>query len=706
MVCLSNLVIVESPAKAKTIKKYLGKDFEVVASMGHVRDLPKSKFGVDVDHDFTPMYVDIKGKEDLIKDLKKAAKKSDAIFLATDPDREGEAISWHLAQMLGVDMNQPNRVTFNEITKSGVKYGMDHPRMIDVKLVDAQQARRVLDRIVGYKISPFLWRKVRKGLSAGRVQSVAVRIIMDREEEIRAFKQQEYWSIDAKLAAKGHAKKPFPAKLYAIDGKKLELTAIPDEKRAREIVESLDGADYIVSNVKKGVRRKSPAPPFITSTLQQEASRRLGYQSRRTMKVAQELYEGVEIEGIGATGLITYMRTDSLRISDEAAEQAKIYITDTYGKEYLPATRRVFKTKKNAQDAHEAIRPSDPSLTPDRVRKDLTAEQYKLYKLIWERFIASQMANALLDTVAVDIEAANCLFKASGFTVKFDGFTVLYEESKDTDDENTASLPPLEAGNVLTLKELTPNQHFTQPPARYTEASLIKTLEENGIGRPSTYAPTITTILARGYVERENKSLKPTALGEVTTKLMEEQFAKIVDVTFTANMEKTLDEVEEGNVDYPKMLSGFYDDFMTTLEQAEKNMDGTRVKVPDEETDIVCELCGRKMVIKTGRFGKFLACPGFPECRNTKKIVKETGGLCPVCGGKVLAKKSKNGKGYYGCEHNPQCQFMTWDKPLSETCPKCGATLFQKTGRGALIHCLKEGCDYARPVKPKKEADE
>ena len=706
MVCLSNLVIVESPAKAKTIKKYLGKDFEVVASMGHVRDLPKSKFGVDVDHDFTPMYVDIKGKEDLIKDLKKAAQKSDAIFLATDPDREGEAISWHLAQMLGVDMNQPNRVTFNEITKSGVKYGMDHPRMIDVKLVDAQQARRVLDRIVGYKISPFLWRKVRKGLSAGRVQSVAVRIIMDREEEIRAFKQQEYWSIDAKLAAKGHAKKPFPAKLYAIEGKKLELTAIPDEKRAREIVESLDGADYIVSNVKKGVRRKSPAPPFITSTLQQEASRRLGYQSRRTMKVAQELYEGVEIEGIGATGLITYMRTDSLRISDEAAEQAKIYITDTYGKEYLPATRRVFKTKKNAQDAHEAIRPSDPSLTPDRVKKDLTAEQYKLYKLIWERFIASQMANALLDTVAVDIEAANCLFKASGFTVKFDGFTVLYEESKDTDDENTASLPPLEAGNVLTLKELTPNQHFTQPPARYTEASLIKTLEENGIGRPSTYAPTITTILARGYVERENKSLKPTALGEVTTKLMEEQFAKIVDVTFTANMEKTLDEVEEGNVDYPKMLSGFYDDFMTTLEQAEKNMDGTRVKVPDEETDIVCELCGRKMVIKTGRFGKFLACPGFPECRNTKKIVKETGGLCPVCGGKVLAKKSKNGKGYYGCEHNPQCQFMTWDKPLSETCPKCGSTLFQKTGRGALIHCLKEGCDYARPVKPKKEADE
>ncbi|MFR9190773.1 MAG: type I DNA topoisomerase [Anaerotruncus massiliensis (ex Togo et al. 2019)] len=472
---MSNLVIVESPAKAKTIKKYLGKDFEVVASMGHVRDLPKSKFGVDVDHDFTPMYVDIKGKEDLIKDLKKAAKKATRFFLQRTPTARARAISWHLAQMLGVDMNQPNRVTFNEITKSGVKYGMDHPRMIDVKLVDAQQARRVLDRIVGYKISPFLWRKVRKGLSAGRVQSVAVRIIMDREEEIRAFKQQEYWSIDAKLAAKGHAKSPFPAKLYAIDGKKLELTAIPDEKRAREIVESLDGADYIVSNVKKGVRRKSPAPPFITSTLQQEASRRLGYQSRRTMKVAQELYEGIEIEGIGATGLITYMRTDSLRISDEAADIAKAYITETYGKEYLPGTRRVFKSKKNAQDAHEAIRPSDPTLTPEKVKKDLSAEQYKLYKLIWERFIASQMANALLDTVAVDINAANCLFKASGFTVKFDGFTVLYEEAKDSDEETSAALPPLETGSALALKQLTPNQHFTQPPARYTEASLIKT---------------------------------------------------------------------------------------------------------------------------------------------------------------------------------------------------------------------------------------
>lgn len=698
---MSNLVIVESPAKAKTIKKYLGKGFEVVASMGHVRDLPKSKLGVDVDHDFTPQYVEIKGKEDLIKDLKKKAKKSDTIYLATDPDREGEAISWHLAQMLGVDVSQKNRVTFNEITKSGVQNGMAHPRTIDQKLVDAQQARRILDRIVGYKISPFLWRKIKKNLSAGRVQSVTVRIILDREEEIRAFVQQEYWSVDAKLTAKGYAKKPFAAKLYSIDGKKLELASIPNEAQAKAIVASLEGASYIISNIKKGVRKKSPSAPFITSTLQQEASRRLGYQSLRTMKIAQELYEGIEIEGIGATGLITYMRTDSLRISDEAAQQAEDYILSTYGKDYLPPSRRVFKTKKNAQDAHEAIRPSDPSLTPDRVKDSLTAEQFKLYRLIWERFIASQMANALLDTVSVDITAANCIFKASGFTVKFDGFTVLYEETKDGENEDSANLPPLTQGDELNLKELTPNQHFTQPPPRYTEASLIKTLEENGIGRPSTYAPTISTILKRGYVERENKSLKPTALGEVTTRLMEEQFANIVNTAFTADMEKNLDEVEEGKIDYVKMLSSFYVGFTDMLEKAEKNMDGTRLKVPDEETDIVCELCGRNMVIKMGRFGKFLACPGFPECRNTKKIVQETGGLCPVCGGKVLAKRTKKGKAYFGCEHNPNCPFMTWDKPMDEKCPKCGSTLYQKTGSGALIHCLKESCDYARAVEKK-----
>lgn len=698
---MSNLVIVESPAKAKTIQKYLGEGFSVIASMGHIRDLPKSKLGVDVEHDFAPIYEDIKGKEDLIKDLKKKAKKSDIVYLATDPDREGEAISWHLAQMLDVDMNEKNRVTFNEITKSGVKYGMEHPRNIDLQLVDAQQARRVLDRIVGYKISPFLWRKVRKGLSAGRVQSVAVRVIVDREEEIRAFTQQEYWSIDAKLSSADEAKKAFPAKLHSIDGKKLEQGGIPDEATAKAIVDALDKAEYSVGAVKKGVRKKSPSPPFITSTLQQEASRRLGYQSRRTMKIAQELYEGVELEDIGATGLITYMRTDSLRISDEAATEAENYIVETYGKNYLPEERRVFKSKKSAQDAHEAIRPSDPALTPAIVKKSLALEQHKLYKLIWERFMASQMANALLDTVAVDINAGKHLFKASGFTVKFDGFTVLYEDTKDEDDENSAALPNLEKGMALKLRELAPNQHFTQPPARYTEASLIKTLEENGIGRPSTYAPTITTILARNYVEREAKALKPTALGEVITKLMEEQFANIVDVDFTANMEKDLDKVEDGEGDYTKMMAAFYQPFIETLEQAEKNMDGTRVKVPDEETDVVCELCGRNMVIKTGRFGKFLACPGFPDCRNTKKIVQETGGICPLCGGRVLAKKSKNGKGYFGCENNPKCQFMTWDKPLAEKCPKCGATLFRKMGRGALIHCVKEDCDYARPVKGK-----
>lgn len=698
---MSNLVIVESPAKAKTIQKYLGKNFDVIASMGHVRDLPKSKLGVDVDHDFAPQYVNIKGKQELIKELKKKAKKSENIFLATDPDREGEAISWHLAQMLGVNLEQNNRVTFNEITKSGVKNGMEHPRTIDTKLVNAQQARRILDRIVGYKISPFLWRKIRKGLSAGRVQSVAVRIIMDREEEIRKFVQQEYWSIDASLTAKGDTKKIIAAKLHALDNKKLEQSDISNEEKAQEIVHLLNNAEYVVSNVKKGMRKKSPAPPFITSTLQQEASRRLGYQSRRTMKVAQELYEGIEIEDLGAMGLITYMRTDSLRISDEAADMAKTYIVEKYGKEYLPSSRRVFKSKKNAQDAHEAIRPSDPSLNPDKIKSSLSSEQYKLYKLIWERFIASQMANALLDTVAAEIKAENCTFKASGFTVKFDGFTVLYEESK-SNDEKSSALPPIEIGDKLKLQELTPNQHFTQPPARFTEASLIKTLEENGIGRPSTYAPTITTILARGYVEREAKALKPTALGEVTTTLMEQQFSNIVNVDFTANMEKKLDAVEEGNEDYVKMLDDFYEPFMKTLDQAEKNMEGTRMKVPDEETDIVCELCGRKMVIKTGRYGKFLACPGFPECRNTKKIVKETGGICPICGGKVLAKKSKNGKAYFGCEHNPDCSFMTWDKPLEEKCPKCGATLYKKSGRGALIHCLKEGCDYSRPIEKKE----
>lgn len=695
---MSKLVIVESPAKAKTIQKYLGEGYDVVASMGHVRDLPKSKLGIDIEHGFRPDYVEIKGKEDLVQTLKKKGKKSDAIYLATDPDREGEAISWHLAYLLGMDLDQANRVTFNEITKSGVQSGMASPRRVDMDLVNAQQTRRILDRIVGYKLSPFLWKKVRRGLSAGRVQSVAVRIIVDREEEIRKFKPQEYWSIDAKLLGKA-SRKAFAAKLYGKDKK----ISIKTKEEADAILKELEGCDYVVENVKKSVRKKSPAPPFTTSTLQQEASRRLGFQARRTMKAAQELYEGVEVGDMGAVGLITYMRTDSLRISDEAAQQAAGFIEQRYGKNYLPPKRRVYKSRNNAQDAHEAIRPTMPEMAPDQVKDSLTADQYKLYKLVWERFIASQMATALLDTVSVDIRAGEYLFKASGYTVKFDGYTVLYEESKEetSNGEEGASgaLPPLEKGDLLRLKSLEGSQHFTQPPPRFTEASLIKTLEENGIGRPSTYAPTITTILSRGYVEREAKALKPMALGEVVTQLMKDQFKKIVDVDFTAQMEKNLDEVEEGAADWVDTLSTFYEDFAATLSQAEKNMDGTRVKIPDEETDEICELCGRKMVIKTGRFGKFLACPGFPECKNTRKIVQDTGGVCPLCGGKVLAKKSKKGKVYYGCENNPKCGFMTWDTPLKETCPKCGATLFRKAGKMGRIYCAKEGCDYERGLK-------
>ncbi len=692
---MSNLVIVESPAKAKTIKKYLGQDYQVVASMGHVRDLPKNKIGVDIEHNFEPQYVNIKTQEDLIKSLKKEAKKSDKVYLATDPDREGEAISWHLAHLLNLDVADQNRVTFNEITKSGVQSGMSAPRTIDLDLVNAQQARRILDRIVGYKLSPFLWRKVRRGLSAGRVQSVAVRLIVDREQEIRDFKPEEYWSIDAMLTTMQN-KKPFPAKFYGIDGKKVE---IKNKEQADEILAGVKQEDFVVGSVKKGVRRKSPAPPFTTSTMQQEASRKLGFQARRTMKAAQELYEGVELEELGAVGLITYMRTDSLRISEEARAGAYAYIEDKYGKQYIPQSPRAYKSKANSQDAHEAIRPTMPEMSPDRVKASLTGDQYKLYKLIWERFIASQMANALLDTVSAEIHAGKYLFKASGYSVKFDGFTVLYEESKDEETETEGKLPALAQNDPLNVKSLEGNQHFTQPPPRYTEASLIKALEENGIGRPSTYAATITTILSRSYVEREQKQLKPTALGEVITKLMEERFPDIVDVDFTANMEENLDEVELGKKDWVQTLSEFYGGFEKTLEKAEKDMEGSRVKVPDEETDVVCEQCGRKMVIKIGRFGKFLACPGFPECKNTKKIVTETGGLCPLCGGKVLEKKSKSGKKYFGCEHNPKCGFMTWDEPLKEQCPKCGATLFKKRGKMGKIYCAKEGCEYERGLK-------
>lgn len=692
---MSNLVIVESPAKAKTIKKYLGGDFEVIASMGHIRDLPKSKLGVDVDNNFQPLYTDIKGKEDLIKELTKLAKKSEKIYLATDPDREGEAISWHLAQLLNIDMNEENRIAFNEITKTGVQAGMANPRKINIDLVNAQQARRILDRIVGYKLSPFLWKKVRRGLSAGRVQSVTVRLIVDRENDIKDFVTQEYWSIDAKLIATSN-KKTFSSKFVGINGEKVEMNT---KERTDEILEMLKDAPFTVTGVKKSVHKKSPAAPFTTSTMQQEASRRLGFQARRTMKAAQELYEGIDVNDLGAIGLITYMRTDSLRISEEARIAAYDFIESKYGKDYIPEEPRIYKTKKNAQDAHEAIRPSMPELTPESVKNSLSTDQYKLYKLIWERFVASQMSNALLNTVSVDIVANTCNFKSSGYSVKFDGFTALYEESKDEETEESNVLPPIEKNDILKIKTLDGNQHFTQPPPRFTEASLIKSLEENGIGRPSTYAPTITTIIARLYVEREGKQLKPTGLGDVITQLMKEHFMHIVDVKFTANMENDLDEVELGKKEWVDTLKDFYGDFNDTLTAAETAMEGKRIKVPDEETDIVCELCGKPMVIKIGRFGKFLACTGFPDCKNTQKIVQETGGTCPLCGKKVLQKKSKKGKKYFGCEDNPNCGFMSWNTPVADICPKCGATLFKKGGKAGKLLCEKPDCGYERGLK-------
>ncbi len=701
---MSTLVIVESPSKAKTIQKYLGDGYEVMASKGHVRDLPKSLLGVDVEHQFKPRYVDIAGKSALIREMKSRAAEADRVLLATDPDREGEAISWHLATLLGESLEDKNRVTFNEITKNGVKNGMEHPRRIDMNLVDAQQARRVLDRIVGYKLSPFLWKKVRKGLSAGRVQSATMGLVMDRENEIRAFRSEEYWSIDARFSLTKTGKM-FPAKLHGDRKKKLKITS---KEQADAILAELREAQFAVEKVKLGTRHLSPAPPFATSTLQQEASRRLGFDTRRTMKTAQELYEGVTVTGIGAVGLITYMRTDSLRISEDARREGNEYILKTYGKPYLPEKPRYYKSRSNAQDAHEAIRPSMPQLTPAEVKSSLSSDQYRLYKLIWERFIASLMAEQIQNTCQADIVGGNYLFKASGYTVEFDGYTVLYVEGKDEEDEKNAPLPVLTEGLPLLLREIAGNQHFTQPPARYTEATLVKAMEENGIGRPSTYAPTIGTILAREYIERDGKALKPTALGEVTTQLMKEQFPKIVDVTFTADMERQLDEVESGKENWVDTLDGFYRDFSQTLKQAEEAMSGEKVAVPDEESDEICEQCGRRMVIKTGRFGKFLACPGYPECKNTKPIQQKTGGICPKCGSEILLKKSKKGRKFYGCSAYPACDFVSWDEPSKEICPKCGKTLFKKKGKAPKLYCLTEGCGFekAAPRKSRKSSAE
>ena len=706
---MSKLVIVESPSKAKSIQKYLGKDYTVVSSKGHVRDLPAAKLSVDVKHDFAPKYAVIKGKEKLVKELKALADESDGVILAADPDREGEAISWHLATLLELDMNECNRVKFNEINKNSVVKGIEKPEKIDLDLVNAQQARRILDRLVGYTLSPFISQKIRRGLSAGRVQSVAVRLVVDRENEIRAFVPEEYWTLDAKMLAPS-SKKAFNAQFSGDETGKVKIT---NKEQSDMYLARLEGAEYTAVSVKKGIRRRQPAPPFTTSTLQQEASRKLNFQARRTMKVAQELYEGVEIQGVGSVGLITYMRTDSLRISEEARAAGNEYIRNTFGAEYLPEKPRYYKTRANAQDGHEAIRPTMMDLTPERVKSSLTAEQYKLYNLIYKRFMASLMANCVQDTVKAEIQGANeadkaqnkfITFSASGYSVRFDGYTRLYETGTDEDEEEEGKLPKLNEGDTIKMKELCGNQHFTQPPARYTEASLIKALEETGVGRPSTYASIISTITQREYVIREQKQLKSTELGEAITNLLKDKFPKIVNVKFTAGMESQLDEVESGETDYVKMLHEFYDDFIATVDKAKVEMQGQKIKLKEDETDIKCDKCGRNMVIKSGRFGKFLACPGYPECKNTKPLVVETKATCPVCGGKVIEKKSKRGFSFFGCGNYPECNFMTWDKPTDDLCPQCNKSLFKR--KGGLLVCLNEGCGFEKKAERKRKAKE
>ena len=694
---MSKLVILESPSKAKTVQKYLGAGYEVVGCTGHVRDLPQSSLGIDIEHNFAPKYQNLANKKEIIKKLKEAAEKSEFVYLATDPDREGEAISWHLAHVLGLDLNQENRVVFNEITRSGVATGMSNPRKVDIDLVDAQQARRVLDRLVGYKISPFLWKKVKRGLSAGRVQSVALRLIVDREKEIRAFVPEEYWTISAKLIKD---RKKFIAKFYGTaDGKKVE---IPNEETATAILDVVKDGQFVVASVKNGTRTRQPAPPFNTSTMQQEASRRLGYDGKRTMRIAQQLYEGVEIPGKGSIGLITYMRTDSLRISEEARAAAAKFISERFGDNYLPSKPRYFKAKKGTQDAHEAIRPTSIDITPESVKSALTAEQYKLYKLIWERFIASLMAACLQDTVAVDIHNNGYLFKASGYKVRFDGFTALYVEAKDEEEEENSAIPPMNVGDILkadSVNGVVSEQHFTQPPVRYNYATLTKALDENGIGRPATYAPIVSNIEQRDYVQKISKAYAPTPLGETVTELMCEYFKRIVDIKFTAGMEESLDKIGDGQLGWVETIADFYKDFDKTLKSAEEKMDGKRIKVPDEETDVVCELCGRKMVIKNGRFGKFLACPGYPECKNAKPITGDIKGACPICSSKLVQRNTKKGKKFFGCSSYPNCKFMTWDEPTAENCPNCGKTLFK--GRGK-VHCLDENCGFEKAATRKK----
>ncbi|MCI8525844.1 MAG: type I DNA topoisomerase [Oscillospiraceae bacterium] len=690
----TNLVIVESPSKAKTIGKYLGPRYQVKACMGHLRDLPKSTMGVDFEHNFEPHYIPMKGKENVISDLKKAAKDSENIYLATDPDREGEAISWHLKELLGIPDDKTFRVTFNEITRNVVSKAIGEPRGIDYDLVDAQQARRILDRIVGYQLSPLLWKKVRRGLSAGRVQSVATRLVVDRENEIRAFVPQEYWSLDVLLQRVG---KPgsFRARFYG-DPKKRELKS---EAEVAAVIASLERGAFSVASVKRTEKKRSPAPPFITSTLQQEASRRLNMTPKRTMAIAQQLYEGVDISGEGTIGLITYMRTDSTRLSDDALAAVQEFITSRYGQAYHNGAHRQFKTKNAAQDAHEAIRPSNVWLDPERISKDLSRDQYRLYKLIWSRFVACQMSNALYDAIAIEAVCGDHVFRANHQSLKFAGFTAIYEEGKDDEGEEVQSpLPDLTEGEPLSKTACEQEQHFTQPPARYTEATLVRAMEEKGVGRPSTYATIISTIQDRDYVIKKDKRLWPTPLGEVVNGLMVDRFNDIVDVEFTAGMEARLDQVEEGKLPWKQVLSDFYGDFSKELEAAEEALKDTRLKVPDEETDEVCELCGRNMVIKIGRFGRFLACPGYPECKNTKPIVERMPGRCPQCGSGMLKRKSKKGFAYYACERGAECGFMSWDVPTEFDCPVCGQSMFKKSGRGQMKpFCINEKCSNFLP---------
>lgn len=680
-----NLVIVESPAKAKTLKKFLGSNYKIEASVGHVRDLPKSELGIDVEHDFEPKYITIRGKGELLAKLRKEVKSADKVYLATDPDREGEAISWHLMYALKLDDKKASRITFNEITKNAVKKSIKEARGIDMNLVDAQQARRELDRIVGYKISPFLWKKVKKGLSAGRVQSVALSLICDREEEIDNFIPKEYWTIDAEFLTDKN--KSVKAKFYGEGKKKLELS---NKEEVDKVLSGVEGKEFVVSAVKRGSRVKNPVPPFTTSTMQQEASKLLGFAAQKTMRIAQQLYEGVDVAGEGTVGLVSYIRTDSVRIADEAYEDAKSFILNKYGENYVKE-RKQYTTDKRAQDAHEAIRPTLASRVPDDIKESLSRDQYRLYKLIWERFIASQMPQAQYTTISANIEAGDYTFRASGSTLVFDGYLSVYKKNEEKEEDS--SMPQIMDGDVLKAKDITPQQHFTQPPSRYTEAMLIKTLEEIGVGRPSTYAPTIGTIQARNYVTKEDKLFYTTELGEVVNKIITTNFGEIINTDFTADMENALDKVESGELEWKQVLRNFYPLLKDLIEKAENNVEN--VKIEDEVTDVVCEECGRNMVIKYGRYGKFLACPGFPECRNTKPLYEDTGVKCPLCGGKVYIKKTKKGRKYYGCENNPECSLMLWDRPTGEKCPKCGSVLVIKGTKNKRIVCTNGECGYS-----------